>query len=595
MTIEIVDAGPMTTVRDFPGRVGYRAAGLPPAGPMDDLSFRLGNRALGNDDSCAGLEMAVGGVTLKFDAPAAICLAGAEMYASVDAEPVDFWVPVSVPPGGTVKIGRLIGGGARAYLLVGGGIDVPLCLGSRSVLTAGSALRPGDVLRTCPHRRRARAAAIPWEMRPITTGPWEIAVLDGPHLYPEFLTGDGVATFYGSDWEVLGDPDRSAVRLTGPKLGWARPDGKEAGPHPSNTSIGARAVGSVMFAGDAPVIVGPDGASLGRSVCPATVVAAELWKLGQLKAGDSVRFLPVTPEWAQQAADAREASIRDLYAEPVDLEVRLRTAPPAPASTRSRPGRPEVAYRRCGDRHLLVEFGPPGPDPTLRMWVQSLMEVLQAIDPPGIVDLVPGTGSLQVQVDGHELTPGVLQELLADLEADLVPPGGTLVPGRTVHLPLSWEDRHLEFIRRANGLRSIEELKEIVTRASYVVLSLGEGHPGAPVAAASDPGHRLGAARFSAAPIPAPESSVGVGGGFLSISGNKGHTPYLPLGRTVPVWNGSPAASQDRPWLLDFFDRIRFFPVTPDQLGRWRDGVILGTRELEIDPAPGTGGVGETS
>ena len=437
MTIEVIDAGPMTTVQDFPGRLGYRWAGVPPSGPMDDLSFRLGNRALGNHPCSAGLEMAGSGATLRFNAGATICLAGAEMFASVDGEPVDFWEPVAVPPGSTVKIGALVGQGARAYLLIEGGIEVPAFLGSRSTFTAGRfggyggrALQAGDVLETGPPKRRAGPAVIPWEMRPITSGPWEIAVLDGPYSSPEFLTDQDVATFYGSDWEVHPNPARTGIGLVGPKLGRARAGGGDAGAHPSNLHSTACAVGAVMLAGGMPVILGPDGPSLCRSVCPATVVTAELWKLGQLKAGESVRFLPVTPGWAEQAVEAREASILDLYAEPVDLEVRLREGPPVAVlgSTPAGPGRPEVAYRRCGDRNLLVEFGPPVPDPTLRARVPRLMDALQAIDPPGIVDLIPGIRSLLIQVDGIELTLGVLQELLADLEPDLGPPGSDRHP-----------------------------------------------------------------------------------------------------------------------------------------------------------------------
>ena len=106
------------------------------------------------------------------------------------------------------------------------------------------------------------------------------------------------------------------MRLIGPKPGWARTDGGEAGLHPSNIHDTAYAIGTVDFTGDMPVILGPDGPSLGGFVCPATIVAAELWKIGQLKAGDTVRFRAVTLDDAQRLAVRQRAEIATLRGEP---------------------------------------------------------------------------------------------------------------------------------------------------------------------------------------------------------------------------------------------------------------------------------------
>jgi urea carboxylase len=91
------------------------------------------------------------------------------------------------------------------------------------------------------------------------------------------------------------------VRLVGPKPQWARKDGGEAGLHPSNIHDNAYAIGTIDFTGDMPILLGPDGPSLGGFVCPATIVQAERWKLGQLKAGDTVQFRRLT---LAQAASA---------------------------------------------------------------------------------------------------------------------------------------------------------------------------------------------------------------------------------------------------------------------------------------------------
>lgn len=124
-SIEVVTPGTLTSVQDYPGRVGYWEVGVPPSGPMDPLAFRLGNRLLGNPDGTAGLEMTVSGPTLKFNRDAVFCLAGAGMPASLDGEAVPFWQPVAVSAGATLRIGAATGAGCRAYLLVRAALTYP--------------------------------------------------------------------------------------------------------------------------------------------------------------------------------------------------------------------------------------------------------------------------------------------------------------------------------------------------------------------------------------------------------------------------------------------------------------------------------------
>ena len=99
-------------------------------------------------------------------------------------------------------------------------------------------------------------------------------MIDGPHGAPDFFTADDIEAFYAADWEVHYNSSRTGVRLIGPKPEWARLDGGEAGLHPSNIHDNAYAIGSIDYTGDMPVILGPDGPSLGGFVCPATVAIA---------------------------------------------------------------------------------------------------------------------------------------------------------------------------------------------------------------------------------------------------------------------------------------------------------------------------------
>ena len=117
-------------------------------------------------------------------------------------------------------------------------------------------------------------------------------MLYGPHGAPDFFTPEDIEMFFSTAWKVHHNSDRTGVRLIGPKPAWARQDGGEAGLHPSNIHDNAYAIGTVDFTGDMPVILGPDGPSLGGFVCPATIVHAELWKMGQLRPGDPSASAP---------------------------------------------------------------------------------------------------------------------------------------------------------------------------------------------------------------------------------------------------------------------------------------------------------------
>jgi hypothetical protein len=134
-------------------------------------------------------------------------------------------------------------------------------------------------------------------------------VLYGPHGAPDFFTDADIETFFATGWEVHYNSSRTGVRLIGPRPEWARKDGGEAGLHPSNLHDNAYAIGAVDFTGDMPVILGPDGPSLGGFVCPATIVQAELWKLGQLRPGDTVRFKRLSQAQAECMEAAQDAAI----------------------------------------------------------------------------------------------------------------------------------------------------------------------------------------------------------------------------------------------------------------------------------------------
>nr|WP_240423615.1 urea carboxylase [Microbacterium halotolerans] len=606
--IDITAPGTMTTVQDLPGRVGYWQIGVPPSGPFDDVSFAEANLAVGNDAAVPGLEITLTGPTLCFSHAAVIAVCGAEVDITVDGVRANLWEPIEVAAGAVVAVGAIRGPGLRSYLAVRGGVDVPAYLGSASTFTLGGfgghggrALLAGDVLRigAAAEPDAGPVRPTPVHRRPALTGAWQIAVTEGPHGAPEFFTRQDMDTFYSTDYEVHLNSARTGVRLIGPKPGWARTDGGEAGLHPSNIHDTAYAVGAIDFTGDTPIILGPDGPSLGGFVCPAVVASGDRWKLGQLRPGDIVRFVPV-----------READAVVLNAHRASLTV-ITSGGDGDDGVLARSDatdeRPDATYRRDGDSSVLVEYGPMQLDLAMRMRVHALQQTLVEHAPDGILDVTPGIRSLQVHTDPEKITASRMAEILRELEHEVPPTNELVVPSRTVRLPLSWDDPatrlaierymngvrddapwtpwNIEFIRRINGLDSADDVYRTVFDASYLVMGLGDVYLGAPVATPLDPRHRLVTTKYNPARTWTAENSVGIGGAYMCIYGMEGPGGYQFVGRTVQIWNRFRRGGlfQENPWALRFFDRIEWYPVTADELLELRAETDAGRGEFATE------------
>ena len=616
-TLNVLDGGVMTTIQDYPGRMGYWAVGVPPSGPMDHLAFRYGNKLVGNAEGDAGLEITLIGPKLKFNKSAVIAITGAPIDATLDGAPITLWQSHYIQAGSVLKLGKVEAHGCRTYLSIQGGFDVPDYLGSKSTFTLGQfgghggrAIRVGDVLPLSKETAKFTAKILPVEMRPVYTSEWEIGVLYGPHGAPDFFTDDDIAMFFSTDWEVHYNSNTTGIRLIGPKPSWARKDGGEAGLHPSNIHDNAYAIGTVDFTGDMPVILGPDGPSLGGFVCPATIVQAELWKMGQLKAGDKIRFKRLTQHEARQLELAQNAEVTTLTPAS-NVAIKATTAQsftPILGEITETETQVKVVYRQAGDKYLLVEYGPLVLDLTLRFRIHALMQWLEKENVQGILNLTPGIRSLQVHYDSLALPVEKLLTLLKSAEGLLPAVEEMEVPTRIVHLPLSWDDAatklaiekymqsvrkdapwcpsNIEFIRRINGLDSIEDVKQIVFGASYLTLGLGDVYLGAPVATPVDPRHRLVTTKYNPARTWTPENAVGIGGAYMCVYGMEGPGGYQFVGRTIQMWNRwnqTKDFKDGKPWLLRFFDQIRFYPVSEADLLQMREDFPRGKFQLKIE------------
>jgi urea carboxylase len=611
-SIRVVSGGTATTVQDWPGRQKLWAVGVPPSGPMDDQSFRLGNRLLGNPEGTAGLEVTVTGPTLQFAAPARICLTGADFGATLDGGPVPLGQAIDVAAGQTLALGRASSGGLRGYILIAGGLDIAPYLGSRSTFELGQfgghaarRLLAGDTLHLA---HEPTEAPLPAVALPKLSTEWTLRVLYGPHGAPDFFTDADIDTFVAAEWQVHYNSNRTGVRLVGPKPHWARKDGGEAGLHPSNIHDNPYAIGAVDFTGDMPIILGPDGPSLGGFVCPFVVIAADRWKIGQLAPGDKLRFVPVN------VGDATTANL--LQHKLIATGVMPGSGPARPIETLSpvlteipeRLGRPRTVYRQQGDRNILVEYGPIVLDIELRIRVHALMCELERLAAPGVVDVVPGIRSLQLHFDGELMTQRTALAMLIAAEERLGDLEDFTIPSRIVHLPLSWRDPaivetiekymgavrddapwcpdNIEFIRRINGLPDVAAVENLIFEANYLVLGLGDVYLGAPVATPVDPRHRLVTTKYNPARTWTPPNVVGIGGAYMCIYGMEGPGGYQLFGRTIQVWNTHRQTEDFRdgkPWLLRFFDQIRFYPVSADELAEWRRDFPSGRRSIRIE------------
>ncbi|MDU6926538.1 urea carboxylase [Franconibacter helveticus] len=599
-TLDVLTGGTLTTVQDLPGRTGYWHVGVPPSGPFDSLAFRLGNALLGNAPDAAGLEITLRGPTLRFNQACSIVLTGAPIEAMREKETLPMGRVIDIAAGETLRLGAISGAGCRSYLLLAGGLDCPHYLGSRSTFTlgkfgghAGRALRAGDVLHLAAPALRP-LAALPANAYPAMTNHWQLRVIYGPHGAPDFLTDDDISAFFSARWQVHYNSSRTGIRLIGPKPQWARPDGGEAGMHPSNIHDNAYAFGTVDFTGDMPVILGPDGPSLGGFVCPATVIGKDLWKLGQLKAGDTLEFVPVTLEEADSTNEVAPAAAVSSLPSPVLWQDAARN------------GMPAMTVRAAGDSFLLVEYGELKLDIALRFRAHALMQKLESEPQAGRLEMTPGIRSLQIHFDPQICPRAILLKSVIEADLSLGDLHDARVPSRTVWLPLSWDDEacreaitrytqsvrpgapwcpsNIEFIRRINGLESVAQVKEIVFDASYLVMGLGDVYLGAPVATPLDPRHRLVTTKYNPARTWTAENSVGIGGAYLCVYGMEGPGGYQFIGRTLQMWNRDRQTEAfTQPWLLRFFDQIRFYPVSHDELLEIRERFPWGDYPLRVE------------
>ena len=609
--IDILSPGTFTTVQDFPGRTGYWMVGIPPSGPMDSRAFRLGNQMLGNPKEAAGIEITLQGPKIQFRAQTDFVITGASIKAKLNDNSLTNYTLYKAKKGDVLAFNNILDAGQRAYLLLGGGIAISDYLGSKSTFSlgvmgghAGRILRTGDVLHLndseyTPKQEKINISEISSEIT--------IDVLYGPHGAPDFFEEAYIEEFLNATWGVHFNSSRTGIRLLGPSPKWTRTDGGDAGLHPSNIHDNAYAIGAIDFTGDTPILLGPDGPSLGGFVCPFTIIKADLWKMGQLSINSKIKFNLVTYEQAVEKEKAEELFIETLVDKvPQYLTSSIKDVSPILAQYHFKSH--EVCIRQSGYNNILIELGKLELDLELRLVIHKLFQALEVEKDEGIIDITPGVRSLQIHFEPLVINRNKLLVKVYNILSELESIEDITVPSRVVYLPLSWNDPqaklamekyhttvrtdapwspdNIEFIRRINGFESIEKVQNLIFEASYLVMGLGDVYLGAPIATPIDPRHRLVTTKYNPARTWTPDNAVGIGGAYLCIYGMEGPGGYQLFGRTLQMWNTYPEGkyfTDKEPFLLRFFDQIKFYPVSAEELVQIRRDFPQGRYPLKIE------------
>ncbi len=319
MAIKVLAPGLATSVQDL-GRPGYYHLGIPISGGMDRFALRIANMLVGNDEGAAVLETVFMGPELEFKRDSVVAVTGAELPPKVDGEPRETWTSFSVKSGQTLSFDYLKSG-ARAYISIAGGIDVPVALGSRSTYTLGAlggfegrTLQSGDELRLGnPQRTVSDNQTVPQNLRRVPGTSVELRVMRG--LYWHRVTEESGRGFFEDTWKVALEADRIGYRFRGgqPLKFVEREQPFGAGSDPSNIVDSCYPYGSIQIPGGTePIILHRDAVSGGGYFMVGTVISSDMDLIGQLQPHTPTRFVSVDMDAALAARQERTAQLSEV-------------------------------------------------------------------------------------------------------------------------------------------------------------------------------------------------------------------------------------------------------------------------------------------
>ena len=423
------------------------------------------------------------------------------------------------------------------------------------VLHQGRTLRTGDVLAIEPVCSEKASSVtryqLPEHLIPMKGLQEPMQTLPGPFDTAEFLTEQGRQDFFDTTWTVSSSSSRTGIRLDGPAPEWARSTGGEGGSHPSNVLGFGYPIGGLSFTGNSAVVFTADSPLQSGFICLQTVLTCELWKLGQLKPGQEVRFRQCTWDRAMEVEKQYDVML-DTVRQTVRLEM---TKPfvdaPAPLqATTSAPGSsilfereatddsmPRFLIRQAGDRGLLCEFGAQVFDLRVRMRAQQIVQQLSEHPLRGINAAArPHTMSVLVTFDPALISQAQAVSFLVEMEASLS--DNLTIRGKTYYLPVVFDPEenklatqrymetqrpyatylpdNIDFIRRNNGLKSRDDVLAAVEKNPFLVLA-SSGYMGLPVMISIDPRKRITVPKTNPSRTTTPAGALGTGGNTSAV------------------------------------------------------------------------------
>ena len=563
--IDFISGGAYTTVQDWPGRPTM-GRGFPHAGPMDPLAFQIANILVGNSRSKEGLEITLDGPELRFLGRAIVAICGAPMELHLDGKAIPMWTRIEIKAQQILKIGKTTGGGCRSYLAVHGGfLNVAEWFGSKATAPGvgvggyqGRALASGDLLSTTKDipADLSKPLALPAGLIPDYPCHWEILAMVGP--YEEgYLTTEDVDMIYGTKWQISHNAARGGIRLVGPKPQWARADGGEGGAHPSNVVEYGYPVGALNWTGDDPCIFPVDCPDLGGFVSSTTIIKAEYWRLGQVKAGNTMQYKRVSLEDALAVREKVEAFIDGIAKASEDGDsfdavagIDYSKLPDSTSKTGfgkaivhevGRNGtQPRTLYRQGADDYLLVEYGEGKFDLNHRCRVTALIKCLKDSKSEvslstGLTNTVGCCTSLLIYYDGTKIPQNKLISLLVKFEAEIGDLSTAQVPSRLFKLPIVFDTQkekdaiqryietqrpyasylpdNMEFVAKNNGM-SREDLKQVLLSSKLIAVTVGF-FAALPLGLPVDPRQRINCPKVS---CPLPDRFLNARPGYVRVS-----------------------------------------------------------------------------
>jgi urea carboxylase len=618
--IDVLAGGAYTLIEDWPGRPTI-GRGFSHSGPMDPLAFRIANSLVGNPVGMEGLEITLSGPDLQFLGSAILALCGAPMEAKLDGKVFPMWTRVKIEAGQRLTIGKTTGGGCRSYLAVHGGFpSIPEWFGSKATAPMtgvggyqGRALASGDLLGLANGIGKIEGELkLPNHLIPQYPAHWDLFAMPGP--YDEgYLLSEDIEMLYETEWKVSHNAARGGIRLIGPKPKWARKDGGEGGAHPSNVIEYGYPIGTLNWTGDDPCLFPIDCPDLGGFVSSTTIIKADYWRLGQMKAGNTMRFNRVSltdaiakrrevEEFLTQVDECckGKASFED------GLPLKYSGLPPSTKACKwdsaivhridEKGNQPLVSYRQGGDDFILIDYGHGAFDLNYRCRAVALYKKLREVSGPISFSCGLHTGmacgnSLMLYYDGFKIPRQKLLDHLLKLESELGDLSKAKMPSRKFRLPLTFSSKKqeasiqryietqrpyasylpdtMDFIAKNNAFTQ-QQFRDVFLNASLMMVAVGF-FTALPLCLPIDPRQRMNCPKMNPSRVFTPEGQVSWGGSCMAMYNVESPGGYMPSGMSIPgvdILGSKKGYSPEKPWLFEDFDQITFYEVSEEEYER---------------------------